>query len=60
MGILYTSGLCTLNGAREGRDREAFLQDFRGSGTSNEPRLLRMRVSIVEFNVLEIFLNNLS
>ena len=48
--ILYTSGLCTVKGARQGRGRgrEAFLQDFRGSGTSNEPRLLRMGVSIVE------------
>ena len=32
MGILYTSGLCPVKGAREGRDREAFLQDFRGGG----------------------------
>ena len=35
----------------QGRGREVILQDFRGSGTSNEPRLLRMGVSIVERNV---------
>ena len=51
MGILYTSGLCTVKGAREGRGREAFLQDFWGSVISNEPHLLRMGVSIVGFNV---------
>ena len=54
MGILYTSGLCTVKGARERRDRDAFLQDFRGSETSIEHRLLRMGVSIVEFNALDI------
>ena len=51
MGILYTSGLGIVKGAREGRGREAFLQDFCGSGTSNEPRSQRMGGSIVEFNV---------
>ena len=40
MGIIYTSGLCAAKGAREGRGREAFLQDFRGSGIANEPRCL--------------------
>ena len=48
MGILYTSGLRTVKEAREGRGGDAILQDFRGSGTSKEPRLLRMGVSILE------------
>ena len=53
MGILYTSDLRTVKGASEGRGGDAILPDFRGSGTSNEPRLLRLGVSTLdhEFNV---------
>ena len=54
MGILYTSGLRAVKEAREGRGGGAILQDFRGSGTSKEPRLLRMGVSILEFNVWDM------
>ena len=50
MGILYASGLRTVKGEREGRDGGAILQDFRGSGTSKEPRLLRMGDKIYENN----------
>ena len=35
MGILYTSGLFIVKGAKElGLDKEIFLQDLWGSGTS--------------------------
>ena len=54
MGILYTSGLCTVREQGRGVIGRPVVQDFRGSPTSNEPRLLRMGVSIAEFNVLDI------
>ena len=60
MEILCTSGLLIVKGAREGRGGDAILQDFRGLGTSKEPRLLRMGVSILEIKVRHEFVINLN
>ena len=60
MGILYTSGLRIIKGAREGRGGDAILTDFGGSGTSKVPRLLRMGESILGSKVRHEFLINLN
>ena len=54
MGILYTSGLCIAKGAREGVIGGPFYKTCGVRDLQYEPRLLRMGVSIVEFNVLDI------
>ena len=54
MGILYTSGLFIVEGAKEGVIRGPFYKTVGVGDLRNEPRLLRMGVSIVELNFLDI------
>ena len=54
MGSLYTSGLFTVKGAKEGVIGRHFYKICGVGDLRNEPRLLRMGVSIVELNVFDI------
>ena len=52
MGILYTTGLFTVKRAKEGVIGRPFYKIYGVGDLRNEPRLLRMGVTIVELNVL--------